>query len=144
MCRVNPTPGPDEPVTSPTQDPDATADPDATPALPAWAPQPGDADLDRGEAFLDVTEVLLLESYPVQVQLHLAGSLPTPCHQLRAAVAPPDAQGQIAVEVYSVVDPGQICTQQLQPFDQGLNLGSYPSGIYTVLVNGVQAAEIVV
>ncbi|MCC7360010.1 MAG: hypothetical protein IT317_11060 [Anaerolineales bacterium] len=138
---VAPTPGSDEPVTSPTQLPAATP---GTPVAPAWAPQPGDAALDRGTIYLDVIEVFLLESYPVQVQLHLEGSRPTPCHQLRVAAAPPDTQGHIVVEVYTVTDPGQACTQQLAPLSENINLGSYPSGSYTVIVNGKKAAEIVV
>lgn len=137
---VPPTTDPNEAVTSP---PDlGTAEPD--PVLPPWAPQPGDDNLTRGPIYLDLTEVLLLESFPVQVQLRLEGSRPTPCHALRVAVAPPDAQNQIAVEVYTVTDPGQNCTQQLAPFAESLNLGSFPSGDYTVLVNGVLAAEIAV
>jgi len=137
---ATPTTDPNEPVTSP---PDlGTAEPD--PVLPPWAPQPGDDDLERGNVYLDFTEVLLLESFPVQVQLHLEGNRPTPCHQLRVAAAPPDKQNQIAVEVYTVTDPGQACTQQLAPFAESINLGSYPSGDYTLLVNGELVAELTV
>jgi hypothetical protein len=134
------TPDPNQAVTNPAVGPTATADP----ALPSWQPQPGDTALDRGAVFLDTQEILLLESYPVQVQLHLAGATPTPCHQLRVAVAPPDAQNQIAIAVYTVVDPGQVCTQNLAPFTQNIPLGSFPGGDYTVLVNGTQIAEFTV
>ena len=135
-----PTDDPDQAVTSP---PDlGTAEPD--PVLPPWAPQPGDDALERGPVYLDINEVLLLESYPVQVQLRLEGSRPTPCHHLRVAVAPPDKRNQIVVEVYTLTDPGQVCTQQLAPFTESIGLGSYPAGTYTVLVNGAQAAEFTV
>jgi hypothetical protein len=74
------------------------------------------------------------------------GSLPTPCHALRVAVAPPDADNHIAVDVYTVVDPNQICTQVLAELDETIPLGSfptetYPSGTYTVIVNGETAGE---
>ncbi len=135
-----PTDDPNQAVTSPPNL--GTAEPD--PVLPPWAPQPGDDDLTRGPAYLDFTAVLLLESFPVQVQLQLEGTRPTPCHQLRVAVAPPDKRNQIVVEVYTLTDPGQACTQQLAPFTANVALGSYPAGTYTVLVNGEPAAEFTV
>lgn len=133
---------PDQAVTSPPDLGTAEPDPYATdvPAAP-WAPQPGDADLDRGNVYLDVTELAILESYPIQVVLRLEGNRPTPCHQLRVAVAPPDKHNQIAVEVYTVTDPGQACTQVLAPFNANIPLGSFPTGDYTVVVNGTPAGQ---
>ncbi len=128
------TPGPDEPVTA---EPGGAA----TPAPQPWDPQPGDKSLERGPAHVEGAAVLVLESFPVQIMLTLSGSLPTPCHQLRVAVAAPDAQNQIAVEVYSVADPAQSCTQNLAPFEVNVPLGSFPSGSYTVLVNGTPMGE---
>jgi hypothetical protein len=63
---------------------------------------------------------------------------------MRVAVAPPDKRNQIVVEVYTLTDPGQSCTQQLAPFTESVGLGSYPPGTYTVVVNGAPAAEITV
>ena len=138
------------PTPRPTDDPDlpVTAEPGGTgtPAPQPWEPQPGDKLFERGAVFLDVAEIIVLESFPLQVRLHLEGSRPTPCHALRVAVAPPDASNTIAVEVYTVVDPGQACTQVLAPFDETIPLGSFPtaehpSGTYTVVVNGEKAGE---
>lgn len=106
-----------------------------------FAPQPGDADLLRGEVYLDSTELLTLESFPLQFMLSLKGSLPTPCHQLRVAVSPPDPENIIRVDVYSVTDPDTICIQILQTFEVNFPLGSYPTGHYTVWVNGKQVTE---
>lgn len=128
------TPNPDEPVTGEPGDP-------ATPAPQPWDPLPSDKSLERGPAYVEGVDVLVLESFPVQIVLNLSGSRPTPCHQLRVAVAAPDAQNQIAVEVYSVADPGQSCTQNLAPFEVSVPLGSFPSGDYTILVNGALAGE---
>jgi hypothetical protein len=132
--RETPAPGPDDPVTG---EPGAGDSGEAAP----WAPRPEDASLQRGQAFLDDSEVLLMESFPVQVMLVLRGSLPTPCHQLRVDIAPPGVQNRVAVEVYSVVDPSAVCVQMLEPFEARVNLGSFPSGDYTVVVNGEDAAE---
>jgi hypothetical protein len=111
--------------------------------LPAndFAPQSSDAGLVRGNVYLDSTDLLIMESYPLQFMLALNGSLPTPCDQLRAAVSPPDADNRINVEVYSVSKPDEICIQILQGFDANIPLGSFPEGSYTLWVNGVQVAE---
>jgi hypothetical protein len=151
---IPPTPTSPPPAASPTPKPTedldtpVTAEPgDAgTPAPQPWEPQPGDKFFERGTVFLDGVEVVVLESFPLQVRLHLEGSRPTPCHALRVVVAPPDAGNTIAVEVYTVVDPGQACIQVLAPFDETVPLGSFPtaehpSGTYTVVVNGEKAGE---
>jgi len=100
-----------------------------------YAPRPSDDQLSRGPATIDSAELLILESYPPQYNLQLAGTLPTPCHAWRAAVAPPDAAKQIDVEVYSVVDPGIICIQVIEVFEGVVAIPTPPPGRYTVRVN---------
>ena len=128
-----PTPDPNQPVSS------TPGSSDPVPAQPAnpYAPQPGDEKLPRGEVFIDSMDLLVMESYPPQFRLALAGNLPTPCHQLRIQLNDPDAAGKIEVEVYSLTDPDRMCTQVLQPFDAALPL-QYPAGKYTLWVNGQQ------
>jgi inhibitor of cysteine peptidase len=107
----------------------------------SYLPQPQDSKFTRGEAYIDSTDLLIMESYPVQISLALKGSLPTPCNQLRVVANPPDDQNRIQVEVYSVVDPEQMCIQVLEAFEANIGLGSFPTGHYTVLVNGKQVGE---
>lgn len=135
-----PTASPDDAVSKP--------DPGATP-LPAGdvedpsAPRASDAALTRSQAFVDSYEVLTLESFPPQYRIRVKGTLPTPCHQLRMAVSPPDAAGNIEVEVYSVVDPNLTCAQVLQDFEHSVSLGDLPPGReYVVLVNDQRAGAI--
>lgn len=124
-------PGPDDPVS-----------PGSSDAYPSpLDPLPGEAGMDRGEVFVDEAQLLVMESFPPQYLLQLSGSLPTPCHSLRASISEPNAQSQINVEVFSVVDPDVTCIQVLEPFQTGINLGSFPQGSYTVLLNGEQVAE---
>jgi hypothetical protein len=104
-----------------------------------YAPALGDEKLQRGNVFIDSMEILLLESYPVQVKLQLLGNLPTPCHKLRAIVSPPDDQKRIQVGVYALSDPGTMCTQVLEPFEISIPLGSFTEGVYTVWVNDESA-----
>jgi hypothetical protein len=106
-----------------------------------YAPRPEDANLQRGNAFVEEAGVAVMESFPVQIMLHVSGNLPDPCHELRIAVSEPDDQNNIAIDVYSVVDPSLICIQVIKPFSASMNLGSYPSGHYTVTVNGEAAGE---
>jgi hypothetical protein len=95
----------------------------------------------RGEATVTESDVLLLESYPVQVMLNLKGTLSTPCHHLRAKVNPPDSENRIQVEVYSLYDPAEVCIQVLQEYETNIPLGSFPNGSYTVWMNGKQIEE---
>jgi hypothetical protein len=106
-----------------------------------YVPQPGDSALTRGPIFLDSTDLLTMESFPLQFSLNIKGSLPTPCHQLRISSNQPDSQNQIHMDVYSVVDPNAVCAQVLEPFEVNVPLGSFPSGHYILFVNGTQVTE---
>lgn len=123
------------PTPNPNQSDSSTPDSRPTENAP-YRPAPADEKLMRGPLFLDGAHLLLMESFPPQVMLSLEGSLPTPCHQLRAAVVEPDKDNRIVVNVYSMTDPNMMCTQVIKPFETGVNLGSYPKGTYTVIVNG--------
>ncbi|MGA1869918.1 MAG: DUF333 domain-containing protein [bacterium] len=98
-------------------------------------PQPGDEHFLKGSVYLEQTDVLLLESFPVQVKLLIKGALPTPCNQLRATVSKPDNLNRINVSLYSVVDPEIFCIQVLQSFEERLSLGSYRQGTFSVWIN---------
>lgn len=109
-------------------------------SLPTMIPMPymprnEDARLMRGAVFLESADVLVLESYPPQYVLNLQGTLPTPCHELRVQAQPPDAEGNVRIEVYSVTDPQKICIQVLKPFAVQIPLLS-GTGEYTFWVNG--------
>jgi hypothetical protein len=123
-------PDPDQPVVGPG---DGSQEPDT-----AYAPQPGDDQLDRASVFVEEFGILTLESFPPQFVLHLTGNLPTPCHELRAVVSEPDQAGNINVELYSLSDPDTICIQVLAPFEANIALGSYSDGSYPVMINGEQ------
>jgi inhibitor of cysteine peptidase len=101
----------------------------------------GEDEMIRGEVFVDSQEILLMESFPVQVALQVSGSLPTPCHMLRAEVSEPDSQNNIHVELWSLSEPDVVCVQVVQAFETSIPLGSYPEGDYTVHVNGEKAGE---
>ena len=139
-------PFPTESAPPPTSMPAPTAVPDTETPFPGqqseYAPQAGDSALTLGEAFVEDSSVLILESFPPQFRLSLVGSLPTPCHELRVAFSPPDARQQIMVDVYSVVNPDLMCMQVLAPFSATVSLDGYVVGpTYSVIVNGDRVGE---
>jgi hypothetical protein len=139
---------PQNPVEIPPSSP-KPGDSNVTPPTPgmqepinSYAPGKGDESLQRGEVFIDSTDILTLESFPLQFQLNVKGSLPTPCHQLRVVIDQPNERNEIHVSIYSLVDPNTVCTQVLEPFEANIPLGSFPSGKYSVFVNDEKVGEI--
>jgi len=109
----------------------------SAPAANEYAPVAGDEKMDRGNALVEIaaSSVVLPETDPMQVILHLKGSLPNPCYHLRVDPSQPDDQKHIQVEVYSVVKPGEVCTDVIQNFVVDIPLGSFPAGHYSIYVN---------
>jgi hypothetical protein len=108
---------------------------------PAAPPQSGDDGRDRGPVYIDEAELTIKESFPVQVDLVVRGSLPTPCATLAWTADPPDEQGRIFVIAYSLQDPAVDCIQVLEAMEAELPIGSYSEGSYTVWLNGEQVGE---
>jgi hypothetical protein len=135
---TNPYPGSLEPYPMPIQPYPGPLQPYPAP----WQPQASDQNLQRGEVFIEEMDVLPLKNIPTRYTLTLQGNLPTPCHQLRVEVNPPDGQNVIQVSAYSVVDPNAICTQVLSPFQAYVPIQDQPAGKYTVVVNGKEAGSI--
>jgi hypothetical protein len=111
------------------------------PASDSFAPKPADSGLIRDNAFIESSQLLTLESYPLQFMLNLKVNMPTPCHELRIVVSPPDTENKINVDVYSITDPDIVCVQVLAPFEVNYPLGSFPSGTYSLWINGAKVAD---
>jgi hypothetical protein len=90
--------------------------------------------LTRGNVYLKEASLVIRESFPPQISLIVKGDLPTPCNQLRAEIAAPNAENRIEVDLYSVRDPNEVCIEVLQPFEEAIDLGTFPTGHYTVWV----------
>lgn len=128
---------PDVPVTNPPVGDISTT----APGQISFAPQPGDEKLTRSMIYLDEVSLIIRESYPPQISLALKGNLPTPCHELRLKVNPPDQENTIFAEAYSVIDPNEACAEVLQPLEEYIDLGTFSAGHYSVWVNGDRAGE---
>jgi len=134
-------PNTDEPVTNESVIPIETATPQVDKPTPTPTPTLVNSNLPHGNVYLDSAELLTQESFPLQFTLLLKGNLPTPCDQLRADVSRPDSENKISVNVYSIAKSDEICAQVLQPFEENFPLGSFPTGHYTLWVNGHLVAE---
>ena len=97
-------------------------------------PTPSTGPVVSGPAFVEDVEFVFLESYPVQIRAIVRGSLPTPCHELVWNLEPTD--GGAEVEIGSAVDPGAVCAEVLEPFEVTIDVGSFETGEYTLIVNG--------
>lgn len=101
-----------------------------------YAPAPGDVGRKRGEVIL--TSMNLSERSdltPLQNELHILGSMPSTCSELRIVINPPNDTYQVFVEVYSVVDPILKCDNVFQQFNVTILLGIYSAGRYTIWIN---------
>ena len=67
-----------------------------------------------------------------------SGTLPTPCHTLAWDLGEPDADGRIVLSVFSTAGYlHAVCTQVLEPFEKSIPVGSFTSGSYVLVINGV-------
>jgi hypothetical protein len=108
-----------------------------------YAPQSGDEAMMRGAAEIVSVSVEVTKTLPAPISVPLAYHLPTPCHQLRVNISQPDSQNRINLDVYGVALKDKPCALMAlsTPMEASISLGSFPSGHYTVWVNGQQAGE---
>ena len=102
-----------------------------------YAPRKKDVNLKRDEIVLTASN--LSERYdltPLRAELHILGSMPSVCSQLRIKVNSPNNEYKINIEVYGVSDLKLKCENVFQQFDITILLGAYSLGQYTVWVNG--------
>lgn len=113
------------------------------PAQPT--PDPGSGQPLDGAVYIGSADLLIMESYPVQVALAITGDLPTPCHEFRYQYEIQDFgdEKRVDVSAYSVADPDAICTQVLQPFEERISfdLQNALEGTYVVYLNGERVGE---
>ncbi|MEW5989003.1 MAG: hypothetical protein AB1791_20450 [Chloroflexota bacterium] len=123
---AEPTAAPDQPVTS--------ADPTAKPT-PA---SDNAGQYAYGEAFVESVDVLMLESFPVQVHVVARGQMPEGCNQIDQVKQ--ERQGNtFAVTITTRRPVGMMCSQVLVPFEETIKLDveGLEAGLYVVVVNGV-------
>lgn len=85
-------------------------------------------------------DILVLESFPVQINVRINGYLPNPCYQITRIEKNQDG-GIFYVKVFMKYN-GLICIQKIEPFQKTVSLDVYGlvAGTYQVDVNGVTAS----
>ena len=121
-----------------TVSPDNGAAPGSTVAEPPGVPRadPVKPPVEKGVFTLSSADVLVMESYPIQVTVVVDGTIPTPCDSAGWKVE--IVGDEILVEVYSIPlnDPAVSCIAQVEDVAVTVPLGSFQDGAYTVIVNG--------
>lgn len=88
---------------------------------------------DHAPFYVTDVEARYLESFPVQVQLVVSGSVPSPCHVPAWTVS--DDGAFVVVELWSEADPEALCATVLQEVEVVIPLGEYERAERAVLVN---------
>lgn len=90
----------------------------------------------RSLTLIDSVEVLILESFPVQLNLVVKGSHPDGC-ELPVIVSERREGNLIQVEIFREVPIAAICPMILLTYEETISLkGSYEPGKYQIDVNG--------
>ena len=126
-CQPNSSSPGDQPISS-----------DDTP-LPPEVPADGQMEIGQA-AMVESVDVLMLESWPLQVNAVIKGNLPDGCttiHRVESRLE----DNRFVVTVYTQRDREAFCTQALVPFEENhaLNVYGLPAGTYTVDAYGVTA-----
>ncbi|MCC6602636.1 MAG: hypothetical protein IT327_05470 [Anaerolineae bacterium] len=131
----------DEPTTeTPTEMPDmdepvSSDDPTATPG----ESKPDTAEnIIIGDAMVESIDVMIMESFPVQVNVHVTGYLGDGCTTLGDITTKQDG-GTFSVHIFTQRPADMMCTQQLVGFEENvaLDVVGLTAGTYTVDVNGM-------
>jgi hypothetical protein len=124
-------PSPDQPVSS------------SGPTSPAEAPvtpTPEASNFTYGRASVENVELLIQESFPVQVQAVVTGKLPDGCTEIDQATTQQEGN-TFHIELTSRQAVRQACTEALVPYQETipLDVAGLPAGEYRVNVNGITA-----
>ncbi len=84
---------------------------------------------------VESAELLQLESFPVQLMLHVEGWLPNACSAPGWEMETTEV-GQILVDLYAVPNGAKACIQVLAPFEVNIPLGAHAEGGVRILLNG--------
>lgn len=101
-------------------------------------PEPGSNEPTRGQAVVNSIDVLILESFPVQVNVLASGDLPDTCTQIDEIISQLTGD-TFRVAITTLRQPDAVCAQAIVPFEQSVSLDveGLAAGTYNVSVNSV-------
>lgn len=129
--------GADLPENAPKETPDSSTD---DPLRPGNEPVSEEGLIIQKAPILDA-QALILESFPVQVNVRVMGYLPDGCTSLGAIEVVREGS-TFDVTVLTTRPANRMCTEQVTNFDEtvSLDVEGLPAGTYTVNVNDVSSS----
>jgi len=93
----------------------------------------------QGLAPVERIDILILESFPVQINVLVFGSLPDGCTQIDDYTQTRDDK-TITISLTTTRPAEQACTDALVPYQESIPVEAtgLKKGVYTVVVNGVK------
>jgi hypothetical protein len=91
------------------------------------------------DVLVEELQVLMLESFPVQVQVDIRGQLPDACSIIEM-VEQASGDDFFIITLHNARQPNMRCAPQPTPFEESVQLDvlGLPAGTYTVTVHGVE------
>jgi inhibitor of cysteine peptidase len=93
------------------------------------------------DAAVENVDILILESFPVQIHVKAIGYLPDGCTEIHEKNVKYDRETKsFTVHITTIRPADAICTEAIVPFESTIPLDAYglDKGVYNVNVNGVQ------
>ena len=108
-----------------------------TSPTPVPTPTASDDGVVQGLATVERVDILIMESFPVQVRVQAQGFLADGCTTIDTITTERE-ENTFHVRITTVRPVGQACTEALVPFEESIALDvlGLPAGEYTVDVNG--------
>jgi len=140
-------PPPEEPLPPTTEPPPTVEPPTPTPVSPTPTPVsptpagPVSSPLIHGLAVVESVEILILESFPVQVHAVARGYTPDGCTEVDQILV--ERQDNLFRVTLTTVRPAHVaCIEIIRPFERTIPLDvvGLLAGVYTVDVNGIGGA----
>jgi inhibitor of cysteine peptidase len=89
------------------------------------------------EVNVETVDVLLAESYPVQVFVEVTGYLPDPCWEAQEPVTEQNGN-RVDIEILAERKVDEVCPQVIEEYRTTIELGTLEPGEWVVSVNGVE------
>ena len=115
---------------------------DLPPIPPEVEPnRPDDGEYLYGTAVVEEIEILILESFPVQINVIAKGYLSDGCTEIGDITKVKDGN-TFAITVETIRPADAMCTQAIVPYEKSIPLDVYGlnAGTYTVVVNGMSGS----
>lgn len=102
---------------------------------PDFSAQADEGNLMRVDHVIENVEAVVLESYPMQIQLTVTGYQPDGC-RLPVIVEQQRVANTVTVHIYRTMPEGAICPMMIMEYEETIRLdGGFESGSYTIRVN---------